>query len=269
MKFKKFTTIFVLLALLTPLFSHAQKIGWVTDIHAGATKKKKKNGANIFYPRYYKQYLAQVLAELKNEGVTLLVVSGDMTDHSRQTKYAKRIRTMVREKGMEMVWARGNHDSEETVEKYMKQKHSYYYIDRYGWRIVTLDNSERLSVKEGGMRSVQQEWLKELLEDTDKPAVVVMHYPIFGKDGSSIYKTYREMESWFSGADTVKLALSGHWHTEYFTTIHRVKYAVGNPLTLESKIGSYYVIDLDTLWIDARQATVSQELKKKMRSGRI
>ncbi|MDI6778406.1 MAG: metallophosphoesterase [Patescibacteria group bacterium] len=268
-KFKKFTAIFVLLAFLLPLFSHAQKVGWVTDIHAGSTKKKKKSATNIFYPRYYRQYLAQALTEMKNEGIELLIISGDITDHGRQTRYAKRVENLVKEKGMELVWARGNHDDEETVEKYTHQKNSYYYIDKYGWRIIALDNSQRLAVKEGGMRSTQKEWLEELLEDTDEPILAVMHYPIFAKDGSSVYKTYREMESWFSGADTVKMALAGHWHTEYFTTYHGVKYAVGNPITLESKMGSYYVIDLDTLWIDARQATVSQELKKKMRSGRI
>lgn len=263
MKFRKFTTIFVLLAFLFPLFSHAERIGWVTDIHAGATKKKKKSATNIFYPRYYKQYLVQVLTEMRDEGVELVIISGDITDHGRQVRYAKRVSNLVKGKGLSMIWARGNHDNEEVVEKYMKQKNSYYYVDHYGWRIIVLDNSQRLSVKEGGMRSVQQEWLEDLLEDTNKPVLAVMHYPFFDRRDGSVYKTYREAEKWFSDDEKVKLTLAGHWHSEYFTTYHGVKYAIGNALTLESRMGSYYIVDLDTLWIDARQAQISQALKKK------
>lgn len=268
-KLKKITTILVFLALFAPLFSRAQKIGWVTDIHAGATKKKKKSATNIFYPRYYRQYLAQALTEMQNEGVGLLVISGDITDHSRETKYARRVKNLLKEKGMELVWARGNHDKEEAVEKYTQQKNSYYHLDRFGWRIIVLDNSERLSIKEGGMRSVQREWLEELLKETDEPVLAVMHYPFQNQRDGSIYKVYQEAEKWFSEDGKVKLALSGHWHAQYFTTYHGVKYAVGNPLTLEGKMGSYYIIDLETLWIDFRQAQVPQTLKKKARSGRI
>src|SRR3989339_558285 len=254
MKFKKLTIIFVLLALLSPLFSHAEKIGWITDIHAGSAKKKKKSPVNIFYPREYKKYLSQVLREMKNEGIQTVIISGDLTDKSRQTKYAKRIRSMIREKGMEMVWARGNHDSVGAVEKYMKQKKSYYFIDRYGWRIVALDNSQRLSVKEGGMRNAEQKWLENLLEETDKPVLALMHYPFFDRRDDSIYKAYREAEKWFSDGGKVKLALAGHWHAQYFNTHNGVKYTVGNPLTLESNMGSYYIVDLDTLWVDPRKA---------------
>jgi 3',5'-cyclic AMP phosphodiesterase CpdA len=268
-KLRKFTIVFIFLAFLFPLFSYAAKIGWITDIHAGADKKKKKSAANIFYPRSYKQYLSQALTEMRNEGIETVIISGDMTDHSRQTKYAKRIRSMIREKGMEMIWARGNHDKEEAVEKYMSQKNSYYYLDRYGWRIIALDNSQRLSIREGGMRSVQREWLEELLEETEDPVLAVMHYPLFNMSDGSVYKVYRDTEEFFSRGGKVKLALSGHWHTEYITEYHEVKYAVGNPLTLESKMGSYYVVDLDTLWVDARQAQIPVALKKKTRSDKI
>ncbi|PIU78337.1 MAG: hypothetical protein COZ28_02955 [Candidatus Moranbacteria bacterium CG_4_10_14_3_um_filter_44_15] len=267
MKFKKFATIFVLLTLvfLLPNLVFAQKIGWITDIHAGSAKKKKKSATNIFYPRYYKQYLAQALTEMKNEGIEIIVISGDITDHSREVRYVKRIRSIIRARGMEMILARGNHDREKTIKKYMKQKKSYYYLDRYGWRIIALDNSQRCAVREGGMDSNQAEWLEDLLEKTDRPVLAVMHYPIFNKkDLSSVYKRYRETENWFSEEGKAKLVLAGHWHTEYFTTYHEVKYAVGNSLTLESKIGSYYIVDLDTLWIDARQAQISQALKKKI-----
>lgn len=254
----------VIAGVSLPCFLHAQKIGWITDIHAGATKKKKKSATNIFYPRSYRQYLSQALTEMKSEGIELLVVSGDITDHGKETRYAKRVKSLVKEKGMELVWARGNHDDEEMVEKYMGQKNSYYFIDRYGWRIIVLDNSQRLSVKEGGMRSVQQEWLEDLLEETNEPVLAVMHYPFQNKSDGSIYKAYREAEEWFSDGGKVKLALSGHWHTEYITTLSDVKYAIGNPLTLESRMGSYYIVDLDTLWVDARQAQASQALKKKI-----
>jgi 3',5'-cyclic AMP phosphodiesterase CpdA len=260
---KKLIAILILTAFFLPSFSYAQKIGWITDIHAGAVKKKKKSATNIFYPRSYRQYLNQALTEMQDEGIEVVIISGDVTDHSREIKYAKRVRAMIRAKGMEMIWARGNHDSDEAVEKYMEQRRSYYYVDRYGWRIITLDNSERLSAKEGGMRSVQKEWLEDLLKNTEKSVLAVMHYPFQDRRDGSIYKAYREAEEWFSDGEKVKLALSGHWHAEYFTTYHGVKYAVGNPLTLESKMGSYYIVDLDTLWIDARQAQVSQPLKKK------
>jgi len=268
-KYKKFATIFVLLAVLAPLFTHAEKIGWIADIHAGSAKKKKKSTTNVFYPRYYKKYLAQTLEEMQREGIGLVVISGDVTDKSRQTKYAKRIRSMIQRKGMEMIWARGNHDREKAVEKYMKQKHSYFFLDRYGWRIIALDNSQRLSIKEGGMRSVQKEWLEELLSETKEPVLAVMHYPFFDRRDGSVYRVYRETENWFSSEGKVKLALSGHWHSEYITVLNGVKYAVGNPLTLESKMGSYYVVDLDNLWVDARQAQIPVVLKKKTRSDKI
>jgi len=270
MRFKKFTIIFISIVIfLAPLFSHAGRIGWITDIHAGSAKKKKKSATNVFYPRYYKQYLSQVLVELQNEGIGLLIISGDITEHSRQTKYVKRIRAMLKERGMEMVLARGNHDREKTITKYMKQKKSYYYLDRYGWRIAVIDNYQRRDVKKGGMNASQKEWLEDLLEETKKPVLAVMHVPIFERENGVVYKRYQDMEDWFSSDGKVKLALSGHWHAEYITEYHGVKYAVGNPLTLESKLGSYYIIDLDTLWIDARQANVSERLKKKTRSGRI
>lgn len=109
-------------------------------------------------------------------------------------------------------------------------------------------------MKEGGMNANQQERLEELLEETEKPVLAVMHVPIFDKNSGVVYKRYWNMENWFSSGGKVKLALFGHWHTEYITTLNGVKYAVGNPLTLESKMRSYYIVDLDTLWIDARQA---------------
>jgi len=262
---RKLAAILIFSAFFIPLFSHAAKIGWITDIHAGSAKKKKKSAINIFYPRYYRQYLEQALDEMQSEGIKILVVSGDITDKSRETRYARRVKNIAEEKGMELVWARGNHDREETVEKYMGQKNSYYYLDRYGWRFVVLDDSQRLAIKEGGMRSLQQEWLEDLLEETDVPVLAVMHYPFQNKRDGSVYKVYRNAEEWFSEGGKVKLALSGHWHAEYITSLNGVKYAVGNPLTLESKMGSYYIVDLDTLWIDARQAEVPESLKKKRR----
>lgn len=253
---KKLTAIFLLIFFFAPLFSHAQKIGWITDIHAGSVKKKKKSATNVFFPRSYKHYLAKALSEMKDEGIGTVVISGDITDHSSETKYARRVKNLVKEKGMEMIWARGNHDREKTVKDYMKQRDTYYYLDREGWRIVVLDNSQRLAIKEGGMKSVQQEWLKNLLDETDDPVLVVMHFPFQNRKDGSIYKVYREAEEWFSEGGKVRLALAGHWHSEYFTTLNGVKYAVGNPLTLESSMGSYYIVDLDTLWIDARQADI-------------
>ncbi|MFA5871396.1 MAG: metallophosphoesterase [Parcubacteria group bacterium] len=243
---------------MIPSLASAEKIGWVTDIHAGNAEKKKKSKINVFYPRYFRKYFLEVSRELKSQGIKTLVISGDSTDYGKQVRYAKRIRSIARRNGLELIWARGNHDDKSLVKRFMKTEENYYYLDRYGWRIVVLDTSEKLAAVTGGMGPAQKNWAEDLIEDTEEPILVVMHHPIFDKQDSDIYESYRDMESAFSNDGKVEIVLAGHWHFEFSKKYRKVRYAIGNPLTLGSKLGSYYIIDLDKKKIESFQAQIEK-----------
>ncbi|MFA5926399.1 MAG: metallophosphoesterase [Parcubacteria group bacterium] len=252
----KIAAALVLAVFLLPNFVFAEKVGWVTDIHAGHAKKKRKSETNIFYPRKYKKYFEKVSRELRDEGIETLILSGDITDYGHDFRRAKIVRKIARKQGLKIILAQGNHDDRKTMKTFNGQKKTYFYVDRYDYRIIVLDSNERAAVRSGGIKDKQFDWLEDVLERTRKPTVIVMHHPIFDSETKEIYGHYKGFEQLISSSKEVKMVISGHWHFEWFNSYNGIKYAVGNPLTLENKMGSYYIINLDNLEIESRYARI-------------
>lgn len=221
-------------------------IGIVTDIHAANDKERIIDGIVMGYPRVYKEHFSAALDEMKKQGTSLIIALGDNTNAGNNKK-AQSLVDIAKNKGMEVVWVKGNHDREETnvMEKFGVQRPYYYYVDKGNWRIVVLDSSEIDPAGTGGVDDKQLEWLKNILQ-TDKKTIIAMHHPVYSESEPNvvqdIYKVFKET---IEKTENVKYVLSGHYHIKSTTNISNgITYKTFKSLTLDKDIPNFEILSL-------------------------
>jgi 3',5'-cyclic AMP phosphodiesterase CpdA len=252
-----FAGLFIFLGLISGFFYHKynagattlhenSKIGLITDIHAGNEKERIIEGVTMGYPRVYKEHFSAALDEMKKQGINLVIALGDNTNEGNEKK-AQTLVDIAKNKNMEIVWVKGNHDREETnvMNVFGVQSPYYYYVDKGDWRIVVLDSSEIDPAGTGGIDPQQLDWLKNILQ-TDKSVVVAMHHPIYDEQHTDqILSVYSDFKNVLEKAGNVRYVLSGHWHTQAVANISNgITYKTIKSLTLDENVPNFEILTL-------------------------
>jgi len=123
-----------------------EKIGWITDIHAGNLKIRTMHVGtaeeDTLYPKRYKEYLNIVIDKMKKDGVDTIVATGDNTNEIN-VKKAQELKKIEEGKNIKIVWIRGNHDFDldqnKNIMPYLGVEDSNYVYDTKNVRIIALD----------------------------------------------------------------------------------------------------------------------------------
>lgn len=165
----------------------------------------------------------------------------------------------------------GNHDSDntafaETLKAY-RMPNDYYYFDCNGFRIVVLNlnyyeqdgayipyslgNYYKTTGSVGMMPPAELAWLKETLEQSPYPCVLISHQSIERPDGiinaGEVLDLIDEINS--RHKNRVMLVINGHYHTDYIRLRNQVVY-------LDLNAASYH-------WIDAEHHFYPEEMEKQ------
>lgn len=222
------------------------KIGVVTDIHAANDKVRMADGRPMGYPRKYSDYFPLALDEMKKEKVDFVLALGDNTNIGKP-KYAESLMKIVREKKMDVIWVKGNHDRKKTeVMKYFDVNDTDYYRDMKDWRVVVLDTTKKdNSGYAGSFTDEQLNWLQEALK-TDKKVVIAMHHTIWKlNDFDNIYPVYENFEKIISQSKNVKYVFSGHYHEFDIVKTHNgVEYHIVPSLVQDQNKANFKILEL-------------------------
>jgi len=223
------------------------RIGIVTDIHAGNMKEKIADGVITGYPRQHKKLFSQALDEMKAQGIDFVIALGDNTNEGKPM-YADTLVEIAKEKQVDIIWVKGNHDRIETnvMRSFGVTGKYYYYVDKGDWRVIVLDSTEIDQTYVGGMKQAQLDWLKTALQ-TNKSVIIAMHHPIFSQsDPSQVQANYVQFKDILEKAGNVKYVLSGHWHTQSLSqTVNGITYKTIKSLTLDENVPNYEILNLN------------------------
>lgn len=253
---KKIITVVAVLAISGALFvfqaeilylinKDENKVGWVTDIHAGANKKRafvNEDGSdNTLYPKKYLKYFPVVLERMKRQGIGTVIATGDSTNIT-EYHHARALKEMADKAGMNMVWVRGNHDfltGKDTMIEFGVEEYFYVY-DTKKARVIVLD----INFNGPALTDANIEWFKDKLEETNLPVIVAAHSPIFDYDAKDVIPTYAKLGEAITESGKVKFVISGHTHKDAQGEKDGVIYRTAWPLTQKSHMGSYYLLDI-------------------------
>lgn len=216
------------------------KLGWVSDIHADRFKKRDVE-SGLLYPKKYAEYLPKVFEELQKQGVYTVVATGDNTN-SGNPEYARQIAKIASKKCMQVIWVKGNHDSQEAMNVLNSKKQQHYYFEDFeNVRVIALDNTEdEKGGYLGGVGLAQKKWLHEALK-TNKKIIVAMHIPMFFE--GKLTENYNDLEKEFIENGNVKIVLSGHYHVPSQIEQDGIKFYTEGALTYDGSEGAYAIID--------------------------
>ena len=219
---------------------NTSEIGWITDIHADRFKRRSVDSGTI-YPRKYDEYLIKVFNSLRKKGINVVIASGDNTN-SGDINYAIKVRLLAAKENMKVIWVRGNHDSNETMNVLGVKNEKYYFNDYDDVRIIVLDNADNSSSGNylGSVDDKQLKWLNEALK-TPKKVIVTMHIPLFFKD--EFVEKYSNLEEMMKKSGNVKIVLSGHYHVPFQKQYDGIDYYTEGALTYSGAEGAYGIIN--------------------------
>jgi 3',5'-cyclic AMP phosphodiesterase CpdA len=149
----------------------------------------------------------------------------------------------------------GNHDtdggySREQTREFWDMPANYYSFDKGGIHFVILDGNDKNPKPWSGYNryidEMQQEWLKNDLEQTSNPTVVFSHQTLeLESDGVANMKTIRKIledANDKAGFQKVICCLSGHTHTDFQTRINGIYYVQINSASYRWVGGDYKTI---------------------------
>lgn len=224
------------------------RIGFVADIHAGdqSMRGDGEEADNILIPENFEKNIKKALDGMGE--VDLVVALGDSLNRPSR-KNTKKLLEVT--KDCEMIWVKGNHDKLLHFNELLSEKR-YYNIDKKGWRIIVLDNSETYANIEGidehGRGFIDQEqltWLEKKLK-TNKKVIIAMHLPMLKRGNPDVIREdYKYLEELFVKSGNVKHVFSGHFHV-YNSNIERngIIHHLVPSVSLKDKEGYYYKIEL-------------------------
>ncbi|MEI7621363.1 MAG: metallophosphoesterase [Candidatus Moraniibacteriota bacterium] len=241
-----------------------EKIGWLSDIHADRFKRRTVDSGTL-YPRQYQDYLPKVFDAMKQQGIQIVIATGDNTN-SGDDNYARELAKIAQEKRMQVIWVRGNHDNDEVMKILGgENRETYFFVDTKNTRIIALDDVQGDGGYQGNIDAKQLEWLKEALK-TDKQVVVAMHIPIF--EGSAAFDAqqflqggeftqigdllprYEQLEQILRASGKVKMVLAGHLHVPWQRQYDGLNYFGQAALTREGYTGAYGIIEVEKSKVD-------------------
>jgi len=239
-------TVFILLMVVTTFTTHAQgsrriRVGIFTDCQYCDCSPDDARNYRLSLSKI--DSCVQVFNAMSLDAVFHL---GDMIDRDYDSYDSVLVRFKKFHPPVNMVL--GNHDYM-IPKKYrpglmgrLGMKSGYYTVDLDDWRVIVLNGddlsfyapqgkqqkSERNDIVvdqfqqfklsgmpwNGGIGSVQMDWLKQQLDQAEKDkkkVVVACHFPLFGKSNHVLFN-HTELFDLISGYGCVKAYFNGHYH---------------------------------------------------------
>jgi Icc protein len=154
----------------------------------------------------------------------VIVVSGDLTEHGRQSEYTL-LKEILSNFVSPVFVVPGNHDHRDEMLEifgnmpYMQKRQPgfvNYAVDDYPIRLIGLDTSVP-NKADGQLCDIRLQWLDDTLSlDREKPTLIFMHHPpfrtgIYWMDGSGLHGG-RKMEEIVSRNPQIIGVVCGHIH---------------------------------------------------------
>lgn len=227
------------------------KLGLIADPHIGFVKGAPDR-------------LADFLKAMKKEKPDALLQLGDFAYSNKENKPHIDAFNAAHEVTLHTI---GNHDIRD---KGLKREDCirmwgisapYYTHDVDGVRLIVLDGNDPGSpTHKGGYPSYigkkQQAWLKQQLNTTDKPVLIVSHQPLAGW---AEVDNAREIRMLLAGyRDRIMLCINGHSHCDQFLTIDGLSYLHINSASYKWLGGKVRLVEYQ----DALFATLTLDPKK-------
>lgn len=222
-------------------FFASTKIAWITDIHADEKEKIDGGRSGMLYSSLYEEYFSNFLEKMKNEGVEIVISTGDNTNDG-ENEYAKKLKEIEDKKDIKVLWTKGNHDrvNKKVMENLGVSAPYYYFYDFEKVRIIILnvtDEEERIDDK-------QMKWFEQVVSETSVPIIVSMHIPIINYEKKEVFEKFKELEEYISKSKKIKYVISGSLHNQEEFKLNNVWYKTGNAFLLEDHLGDYYIIEI-------------------------
>ena len=204
-----------------------------------------------FWPHASREWLDRVLERAIASKVDFVMSLGDLTFGPQRREVRDYVAYYNAFRSVKTYHTYGNHEYEsvtpEELDEVYGLKSGYYSFDRGGFRFVVLDPhwylkdgkycrfSKRCSYKElvklkipeRILPPMQMEWLRQTIMGSPFPCVVFSHESI--ERGRSGIDNRAEIRALFAEANarrpgTVRLAINGHEHKDYFRMLDGVAY---------------------------------------------
>jgi calcineurin-like phosphoesterase family protein len=173
--------------------------------------------------------LQTFIQSMQRKKVDALLQLGDFAYPSEKNKAVIDLFNQAHPVRMHVI---GNHDTDAGYTKqqciqYWGMPNRYYRQDVEGIRLLVLDANDKGSpTYKGGYPSFiqadQVRWLKQELETTDRPVLIVSHQPLAGE--LAIDNAAELQQLLAAHKDKVLLAINGHSHIDALYTMDDVRY---------------------------------------------
>ncbi len=211
----------------------------VTDIHYGFDIKDKMGSKA---PRLMRKFIKAA----NDRGVDLIVDMGDRISTRNEEDdraYMKALRKHFNKAAMPVYSNIGNHDirhlSRAENEEIMGCPADSYTKEVGGYHLVFWNPTFYITETGLEVSSQDMKWLKENIENTDKPAILFSHVPLDnqGDEAEDPYTKYffwtqgEEIRKILEDAGNVILCMAGHRHRNRHREINGIHYVTQQSLT--------------------------------------
>jgi Icc protein len=153
-----------------------------------------------------------------------VLITGDLVDRGDETSYRHFI-DLISPLEMSAYVVPGNHDDPETMARMFADTSSFpvtdttyqYVIKNFPFNILAL-NTKSDGTELPELDQERLNWLKQQLDQSDKPALIALHHPPM-KTGIELIdmggeEWFQDLKTLLAGYDQVKLLICGHCHAD-------------------------------------------------------
>lgn len=180
-------------------------------------------------PEHSGELFSQCIRDSRRRGIDLAVITGDLTDASRQRQFKQARHQVLPAFGRVPYYlCIGNHDKyversgrglgEKGFLQYVAgRENTYTNIDYQGYRFLLLDSCLKDN-DWGTIDEVQLEWLSGTLSESgDRPCFLFLHHPCNGPDTWFGINNARKLRYILRAFPNVRGVFSGHMHRSKVT----------------------------------------------------
>ena len=234
------------------------KIGFFSDPHAARVERTCGNRR----PELSLGKIREALGFFVEEKVDFCVCLGDLVDltptHEEEIACLQEIMEVVKDSGLKFYFVPGNHDytsfSGEELVDLIGQPLPPYCFEAGEIRFIALDGNFRADMRrfdvagtvwtDAWLPPEQVEFLKEALDSSDKPCVILVHENLDSEvDGHHILHNADEVRKILADSGKVRMVVQGHFHEGASHVLDGIPY-VTLPAMCEGEENAYRVIEL-------------------------
>lgn len=215
-------------------------------------------------PKLAYERTREAMEMFKKEKVDICFSLGDMTDHVDGDRkediknYFKKMLSLIKSYNLPFYSVPGNHDylmlNREEIERELGLKAPPYLIEKKEYNFIILDanyRSDNRCFDEAGvlwtdsnLPPFQVEYLKNQLEKSNKPVVVLVHENLDPSvDENHIIKNADEIRKIIKDSNKVKMVIQGHYHLGKYSVVDEIEYITLSAMC-EAKEAPYKIIEI-------------------------